>query len=239
MTGGKTDESFLYEEGRTCTLQHRNRALVLYAPKAVGHRGVGRFRVDVMFSYDAPFDEFWIDGRAATVADAVLPATSRFLFRDGDVLGVLIPLVPQPAAGATPLALRAAGGCLILSSANYAGPVRDFDRDELRGWANGFYCELWSPADFADLDALWAHARAIVIEDQPAGVGRNRRTVVRSAREVLELVHNPWSEEIIRATVNGAAVDEPHFSAVALATGVPLLDPPTLYGEEALAVFPP
>ena len=86
VTGGRTDESFLYEEGRTCTLQHRNRALVLYAPKAAGHRGVGRFRVDMMFSYDAPFDEFRIDGRAATVSAANLPATSRFLFRDGDLV---------------------------------------------------------------------------------------------------------------------------------------------------------
>ena len=239
VTGGRTDESFLYEEGRTCTLQQRNRALVLYAPKAAGHLGMQRFRVDVMFSHDAPFDEFRIDGRPAKVAEAVLPATSRFLFRDGDVLGLLIPLVPQPAAGATPLSLRVAGGCLILSNTNYAGPARDFDRDELRGWANGFYCELWSRAEFADLDALWAHAKTIVIEDQPAGTGRNRRTVVRSAKETLELVHNPWSEEIVWAEVNGTDVDEPHFSAVAVNTGAPLLNPPTFYGEEAFAVFPP
>lgn len=239
VTGGRTDASYLYEEGRTCTLQHRNRALVLYAPKAAGHRGVGRFRVDVMFSYDAPFDEFRVDGRAAAVADGILPVTSRCLFRDGNVLGVLIPLAPLPAAGAAPLALRRAGGCLVLSIANYAGPTRDFERDELRGWANGFYLELWSRSDFADLDALWAHARTIVIEDRPAGAGRNRRTVVRSARETLELVQNPWSEEIVRAQVNGADVDEPHFTAVASATGAPLLDPPTLYGEEAFAVFPP
>jgi hypothetical protein len=161
------------------------------------------------------------------------------LFRSGDVLGVLIPLVPQPAAGDTPLALRQAGGCFVLSIANRAGPRRDFTRDELHGWTNGFYCELWSTAKFADLDALWAHAKTITIEDQPAGGGRNRRTVVLSAGVMLELVHNPWSEEIVRAEVNGEGVDEPHFSAVALATGAPLLDPPTLYGEEALAVFPP
>ena len=239
VTGGVTDESYLYEEGRTCTLQHCNRALVLYAPKGAGHCGVGRFRVDVMFSFDAPFDEFRIDGRVATTTDAVLPASSRFLFRDGNVLGVLIPLVPQPAAGAAPVALSIAGGCFVVSIANYAGPVCDFDRDELRGWANGFYCELWSTAEFADLEALWAHVRSIEINDVPAGAGRNRRTVVRSAGEVLELVQNPWSEEIVRATVNGGDAGVPHFETVALATGAPLLDPPTLYGEEALAVFKP
>lgn len=237
VTGGATDESYLYEEGRTCTLQHRNRVLVHYAPKGAGHRGVGRFRVDVMFSWDEPFDEFRIDGRSALTADAVLPATSRFLFRDGAVLGVLIPLPPQPAADSMPITLRTTGGCFIVSIANYQGSVRDFDRDVLRGWANGFYCEMWSMAEFADLDALWAHAATIKIEDTPAGTGRHRRTVVRSGAEVLELVHNPWSEEIERATFNGEAVTVPHLEAVAAVNGVSLLDPPTLYGAEAFAVF--
>ena len=239
VTGGATDESYLYEEGRTCTLQHRNRALVCYAPKGAGHRGVLGFRVDVMFSLDAPFDEFRIDGRPATTADAVLPATCRFTFREGNVLGVLIPLVPQPAAGATPVSLHTAGGCFIVSIANHAGPERDFDREALRGWANGFYCELWSTAEFADLDQLWAHVAAIAINDTPAGVGRHRRTAVRSGVEVFELVHNPWSEEIERATVDGEDVTVAHFEAVATVTGALLLTPPTLYGEEALAAFPP
>jgi hypothetical protein len=239
VTGGATDASYLYEEGRTCTLQHENRALVCYAPKGAGHRGVGRFRVDVMFSWDAPFDEFRIDGRPAIPAPAALPATSRFLFRDGNVLGVLIPLSPAPAAGATPITLRIAGGCFIVSIANHEGPARDFDRDALRGWANGFYCELWSTAEFADLDALWRHAAAVRIEDTPAGAGRHRRTLVRSGDTVLELVQNPWSEEIERATVNGTGADIPHFEAVVAANGAPLLTPATLYGAEAFAAFAP
>lgn len=265
VTGGATDASYLYEEGRTCTLQHRNRALVCYAPKAAGHRGAARFRVDVMFTFDAPFDEFRIDGRPAAVAPAALPATSRFTFRDGNVLGVLIPLVPQPAAGATPVTLRPVGAAsrreggaasageaesrhkaaptgsepsvLIISMANYDGPVRDFARDELRGWANGFYCELWTTADFPDLDALASHVAAIRIDDAPAGAGRHRRTVVRSGDTTLELVHNPWAEEIVQATANGEPVEVPHFEAVAAVNGAPLLQPATLYGAEAFAAF--
>lgn len=237
VTGGATDASYLYEEGRTCTLQHRNRALVCYAPKGAGHRGVGRFRVDVMFTFDAPFDEFRIDGRPANPAAATLPATSRFTFRDGNVLGVLIPLAPQPAAGATPVTLRVAGGCFIVSIANYDGPVRDLDRDALRGWANGFYCELWSTADFPDLDALARHVAAIRITDIPPGAGRHRRTTVQSGDTALELVHNPWAEEIVCATANGEPVEVPHFEAVAAVNGAPLLTPPTLYGAEAFAAF--
>ena len=141
VTSGKTDESYLYEEGRTCTLQHHNRALVHYAPKGAGHAGVSGFRVDVMFTWDKPFDEFRIDGKPAYPAATSLPASSRFLFRDGDVVGVLIPLVPEPTAGETPVSLRQAGGCLIISMANYAGAECDFSRDALRGWANGFYAD--------------------------------------------------------------------------------------------------
>lgn len=237
VTGGTTDASYLYEEGRTCTLQHRNRALVCYAPKGAGHRGVGRFRVDVMFTFDAPFDEFRIDGRSAAAAAATLPASSRFTFRDGNVLGVLIPLAPQPAASATPVTLRRAGGCFIVSIANYDGPVRDFDRDAFRGWANGFYCELWTTADFPDLDALARHVAAIRLEDMPPGAGRHRRTVVRSGDTTLELVQNPWAEEIVQATANGEPVEVSHFEAVAAVNGAPLLQPATLYGAEAFAAF--
>lgn len=237
VTGGATDASYLYEEGRTCTLQHRNRALVCYAPKGAGHRGAGRFRVDVMFTFDAPFDEFRIDGQPAAAAAATLPAASRFTFRDGNTLGVLIPLAPQPAAGAMPVTLRVANGCFIVSIANYDGPARDFDRDAFRGWANGFYCELWTTADFPDLDALARHVAAISLEDAPAGAGRHRRTVVRSGDTTLELVHNPWAEEIVQATANGAPVEIPHFEAVAAVNGAPLLQPATLYGTEAFAAF--
>ena len=238
VTGGTTDESYLYEEGRTCTLQDRNRALVHYAPKGVGHAGVSGFRVDVMFTWDAPFDEFRIDGKRATTDATALPAASRFLWRDGEVMGVLIPLAPQPAANVTPITLRITGGCFIISVANYAGPVCDFTRDEMRGWANGFYVELWSTAEFADLDALWAHAAAITIDDVPAGAGRHRRTVVHSGGEGLSLGQNPWSEEIESATINGAEAHVPHFEAVDATTGNALLKVSTLYGEEAGEAFP-
>jgi len=238
VTGGATDASYLYEEGRTFTLQHRNRALVCYAPKGVGHREVSRFGVEVMFSWDTPFDEFLIGGRAVNPDGMTLPASSRMLFRDGNVLGALIPLPPAPAAGPTPVTLHLAGGCLIVSNHNYAKHSRDFSRDELRGWTNGFYVEFWDSADFRDLAAFWVHVEKIAIEDIPAGAGRHRCTVVRSGDVTLELVHNPWAEEIVRATVNGQNAEVPHFEAVHGATGAPLLNPDSLYGEEAFKVFP-
>ena len=238
VTGGRTDESYLYEEGRTFTLQAHNRALVLYAPKGVGHRAVSGFRVDVMFAWDAPFDEFRIDGHSADpTQSAVLSANSRFLFRDGEVLGVLVPLAPQPAANATPVQVRVAGGCLIVSIANYAGPEREFARDDLRGWTNGFYCELWSTREFADLDALWQHAQGITIRDQAPGSRRNREVAVTSGDVTMSLVQNPWSEEVISSTINGQSADLEHFEATDLTTGQSLLTPATFYGAEAWAQF--
>lgn len=238
VTGGRTDESYLYEEGRTCTLQAQNRALVLYAPKGVGHQAMSGFRVDVMFAWDAPFDEFWIDDRAADPTQPVtLSANSRFLFRDGEVLGVLVPLAPQPSANATPVRLRMAGGCLVVSIANYAGTERDFSRDELRGWTNGFYVELWSTREFADLDALWTHAQTIAIQDLAPSAGRNRSVTVRSGDTTLALVQNPWSEEVVSATINGQSADLEHFEATDLTNGQPLLSPATFYGAEAWQQF--
>jgi hypothetical protein len=238
VTGGATDASYLYEEGRTFALQHRNRALMLYAPKGAGHRGVARFRVDVIFSYDAPFDELWLDGRPAGPLPQTLRAGARIVFRDAHTFGVLIPLVPQPAAQAQPVTLRQTGGCLIVSNCNYDGPARDWPRDELRGWRNGFYCELWTTNDFPDLAAVEAHAAAIVLTDTLAPGGRQRRARVGSGTEVLELAVNPWSEEIEQATINGTDARVQHLEVTGGRDGAPLLDPPTLYGSEAYAVFP-
>ena len=237
VTGGATDASYLYEEGRTLALQHRNRALVLYAPKGAGHRGVARFRVDVIFSHDAPFDELWLDGRPAGPLPQALRAGGRIVFRDARTLGVLIPLAPQPAAGATPITVRMAGGCFVVSIANYDGPARDWLRDELRGWQNGFYCELWTTADFASVAALDAHAAKISLTDTLPPGGRLRVARVRSGAETLELAVNPWSEQIERATINGADAQVEHLEATGGPDGAPLLDPPTLYGAEAYAAF--
>ncbi len=239
VTGGSTDASFLYEEGRTLALQHRNRALVLYAPKGVGHRGVAKFRVDVIFSHDAPFDELWVDGRPAGPRPLALRADSRLVFRDARTLGVLRPLTPQPAAGLHPVTLRTVDGCLVLSIANYDGPARDWPRDEIRGWQNGFYCELWTVDDFPNLAALDAHAAAIELTDTLAPGGRLRVARVRSGGEVLELAVNPWAEEIEHATVNGADARGPCFEASGGPDGAPLLDPPTLYGGEAYDLTAP
>ncbi len=239
VTGGATDASFLYEEGRTFALQHRNRALVLYAPKGVGHRGVARFRVDVICSYDAPFDELWLDGRPAGPLPQTLRAGSRLTFRDARTLGVLRPLAPQPAAGATPITVRLVGGCLVVSIFNRDGPARDFSRDELRGWQNGFYFELWTTDDFPSLAAFDAHAAAIAVTDTLAPGGRLRRAQVRSGVDTLELVVNPWSEEIEQATVNGADATVDRLETAAGPAGAPLLNPATLYGAEAFDTFAP
>jgi len=235
VTGGTTDASYLYEEGRTFALQHRNRALVLYSPKGAGHRGVARFRVDLIFSYDAPFDELWLDGRPAGPLPQALPAGGRIVFRDARTLGVLIPLVPHPAAGAKPISVRRVDGCLVVSSANADGPARDWARDELRGWQNGFYCELWTLDDFPNLAALDAHAAAIVLTDTLPPGGRHRSARVQTGETVMELTVNPWSEEIERATINGADARVRHFEAAGGPDGAPLLNPPTLYGAEAYA----
>ncbi len=238
VTGGATDASYLYEEGRTFALQDRNRALVLYAPKGVGHHGVARFRVDVIFSYDAPFDELWLDGRPAGPLPQTLPAGGRIVFRDGHVLGVLRPLAPHPSAGVQPVTVRREANCLVVSIANYDGPARDWPRDELRGWRNGFYCELWTTAEFPTLAALDAQAAAITVHDTlPAG-GRHRVTRVHSGHTTLELAVNPWAEEIEHATVNGADARVQHFEATGGPDGAPLLTPPTLYGAEAFDSFP-
>ena len=105
-TGTQIDESYLYEEGRCAAFQHLGRAIVLYAPKRAGHAAVTEFRLDLIFSYSAPFDELLLDGVPPGVSRASGKG-ARLIFRDGETYGVVIPLGPDPASGRAPVSITA------------------------------------------------------------------------------------------------------------------------------------
>ncbi len=96
VSGSEIDASYLYEEGRCATYQHRNRAIVNYAPKRAGHRGVSGFRTDLLITHAAPFDKMLVNGRPVEHLPMDIPQHSRILFQDYRTCGAIIPLGVEP-----------------------------------------------------------------------------------------------------------------------------------------------
>jgi len=232
VTGGQTDATYLYEEGRTAVMQHENRALVLYTPKRSGRGFFTAFQVDLIFAPSNPFDRLRADGDSIGDLPVNLTAGSRITFQDFRTCGVVLPLTPVPQAGPNPITIHEINGCLIISISTHRGTPVDPPPDEILRWRNGFYCELWPQDAFGDFGDFQRHADAIRIDETPSPNGE-RSVVVHSGVDTLHLVQDPRSERILKQTVNRQDNRVSHFQAIALDGGEPLIPEGTLYGREA------
>ena len=119
VSGAEIDASYLYEEGRCATYQHGNRAIVNYAPKRAGHRGVSSYRTDILITYASAFDKLIVNGETPTRFPMDLPQRSAILFQDFRTCGAFRLLAVEPCAMSTPARLWECNGYLILSMINY------------------------------------------------------------------------------------------------------------------------
>jgi hypothetical protein len=232
VTGGRTDATYLYEEGRTAVMQHENRALVLYTPKGSRRRPFTAFRVELIIAPSIPFDRLYAAGHSIDSLPVDLIDGTRITFRDFKTYGVIVPLSPTPLAGPNPITIHEINGCLIISISNHQGPPIDPPPDEFLQWRNGFYCELWPRDAFRDFSAFQLHVEAIRIDEERPPSGE-RRVVMHSGADTLHFVHDPRSERIFEQTVNKRDNRVSHFQAIALESGKPLISEGTLYGQEA------
>jgi len=232
VTGGLTDATYLYEEGRTAVMQHENRALVFYTPKGTGRGPFTAFRVDLIIAPSIPFDHLYAAGQSIDRLPANLTDSSRITFRDFGTYGVIVPLSPAPQAGPNPITIHEINGCLIISIYNHQGTAIDPPPDELLRWRNGFYCELWPRDAFGDIAAFQLHVDAIQVDEELPPTGE-RRVVVHSGVDTLHFAQDPRSERILEQTVNNRDDRVSHFQATALESGKPLIPEGTLYGQDA------
>ena len=233
VTGTEIDESYLYEEGRCAVFQNRDRAIVMYAPKRAGHRRVTGFRLDLIFSYSAPFDELLLDGVPAGTFPARAKAGSRLYFRDRGTYGAVIPLGPVPASGATPVSLSTGNGHLVYSLSSYEGTARDFTRQEIGLWRTGFALKLACSSEFPSFDSFLTYAGAL--QALESNDGRGIRRVTFSAPDgTLAAEYDVPGERFLSRSWNGGEV---HISRLRVEGGTPpltLIKPLTIFGSEAM-----
>jgi hypothetical protein len=234
VTGTEIDESYLYEEGRCAAYQHRNRAIVLYAPKRSGHLGVTDFRVDLIFSYYAPFSALILGERAVERFPQTAPPGTRLFFQDHHTYGAVIPLGPDPRSDGAAVRLDVGNDHLMYSLVNYEGPTRDFDRDDIMTWRSGFALELATTDEFTSFDEFLAYARELDVTESLSDRG-TRSVVFESPEGTLKAIYDPTAERFLSRTWNGEEETVDHLRVEGGIPGRPLITPLTLFGSEAMS----
>ncbi len=225
------DESFLYEEGRSATYQHGNSVITCYTPKRAGHRGVASFRLDLLFTYHAPFDELLVDGTPVRDFPLTCPADARICFRDFRTFGLIIPLRPTPAASPRPVKIWRCGDFLAVSVYNHDGPVVDLERHIINSWWTGFVIELATADDLSwEQFVLRAATRRV---EQRVHDGTQRTVHYMMDDNAMVFTYDPYTERILSRRWNGSPDNEEHMSVRAGNASTGPFCPVTLFGREA------
>jgi hypothetical protein len=232
-SSSRIDSSYLAEEGRCATYQHKNRLIVSYTPKRIGHRGVTSFRSDMIFTYAVPFDRLTVDGTAVASFPADAGAGSRICFSDYQTYILLIPLPPVPAAGPSPVRLTVHKDFLLVSSYNYEGPLRDFTREEINSWRSGYYLEVWDKNEFSGWKDFLGHALDVTTSES-VDEHRIRHITAHGKDMVMELCSDPYRENILSRSWNGVVEEITHFEVEAAGAAEGAFCPKTLFGTEGL-----
>ncbi len=226
------DESYLYEEGRCATYQHKNKIIACYTPKRAGHCGVKSFRTDLLFTYHAPFDTLLVNGTPVSEFPFSCAGPARICFRDYRTFGLILPLQPSPSPSARPVKIWRCGDYLMVSMYNYDGPARDFSRHALNSWWTGFVLELSTSAETTWEEFLRDAERASV--EQNVHDGMLRTVCYISGEDAMEFTYDPFKESILARRWNGMPDCEEHFSVRAGNSTTGPFCPPTLFGREVM-----
>jgi hypothetical protein len=227
------DESYLYEEGRSAIYQHRNKALICYSPKRAGHRGITSFRLDMLFTYHAPFDMFVVNNVPVHDLPVVCRSESRICFRDFRTYGLLIPLQASPSPALAPVHIWRCGDYLVVSAYNYDGPTMNVERHALNMWWTGFILELAS-SDEMSWDQFLQRADLARVE-QRVHDGVLRTVRFTSAGDAMAFTYDPIKEVILSRRWNDVEDEETHFRVIAGKQTTGPFCPPTLFGREVMS----
>lgn len=229
VTGTAIGKDYLYEEGRAFVYQHRQIAMVCYHAKRPGHRAVRELRLDLIFSYHAPFDHLRAGGVEVQQLPHHLPLGETVLIADFRTYLAILPLPATCLAGFSgETRIWQADDHLLISFYNYIGPERDFSREQMSATLNGFACLLASKDDFATIGDFAAAIAAIRVEATVAAPGQQMVRLQRGNDEMVFAVDH-LGERILQRTWNGCDETASHYEIAVDPQQPAYFYPPSLY----------
>lgn len=231
VAGFPVNKDYLYEEGRVFSYQHENKAIICYTPKRAGHTAVSELRLDLIFSYQAPFDHIQVDETEIT----------DFFFKGEHVKRIVIAdyhtylaIFPLPASALTDFKPKyriwVSQDHFMISFYNYHGAVRDFTREEMSTTHNGFACIVETREHFPHPNDFWRFLDDVELRE--AISSRAVRTVdFQIGKDKMAFSVDPISERILQRTWNGNDDAVYHFQVETNAKDSERFCPTQLYAE--------
>jgi hypothetical protein len=211
VTGAGIGRDFLYEEGRAFTCQHENKAMVCYAPKRAGHQNITELRLDLIFSYHAPFDEFYINGHAVAQTPCDMTLVEQIVIRDFQTFLAIYPLAVSSIQNFEKrIRIWKKEQHLMISIFNYQGPAVTLAREQMSLLQNGFVCIVSDTNSFTDTGQFLRYLTGVTITESghPGGV---REVQLQEKTGDLVFRVNTVDERILFRAWNGADLDVRHL----------------------------
>lgn len=218
----RAKDSNFYDHGHFAGIQHRNKAIGLYALMPQPEE-VFSLKTVVAFQSGAELERIWINETPVDLdevdqegASQTLHIQDWLIVEDGGVYVGVRPLEPSALSHGAPIRLeRGPLGELWLAIYNYQGAaIRFWEYASLRGafWRGnlraGFVVEVAERQEYASAGAFLAHLRQSHIAD---GIAEDHiRTVTYgSGDDALTLRYNLWKTQPVDRTLEGKAYVPP------------------------------
>jgi hypothetical protein len=231
VAGFPINKDYLYEEGRAFTYQHENKAIVCYTPKRTGHALVSELRLDLIFSYHAPFDHIQVDETKITDFPFESESVKRIIIADYQTYLTIFPLHTSAPADFKPRCrIWVLQDHFMISFYNYHGAVRDFTREEMSATRNGFACIMETREHFPRLNDFLRFLDGIKLYERISS--HVVRTVdFQIGAEAMVFSVDPIGERILQQTWNGSDDAAYHFQVETNAGDSERFCPKQLYAD--------
>ena len=211
VTGFQITRDYLYEEGRPFSFQHKNKAIVGYIPKRMGHSRVGELRLDLIFSYHAPFDYFSVDDEEISSFPFQKKQFKKIVIADYNTYLAIFSIQPSLLSDFQgKICISQINGFLIISIYNYQGQSKDFSKEIMSQTINGFACLVESKKNFSQLHHFKNYIDSIRLS-RKVETPFIHQIKFQMKDEKMIFRFDPLSERIVERTLNGNDQTVYHF----------------------------
>ncbi|MCU0644662.1 MAG: hypothetical protein MUC94_10410, partial [bacterium] len=211
VTGFPITKDYLYEEGRPFSFQFKNKAIIGYVPKRVGHAGITELRLDLIFSHHVPFDYFSVDDEAISSFPFQKKDFKKIVIADYQTYLAIFSIQPSLLSDFQgKISIDRVDDFLIISIYSYQGERLDFLKEMMSQTINGFAFLAESKKNFPELQDFKKYIDSIGVSP------KLEKPFIHQIKFQLEdkamiFRFDPLSERIIERTWNGEDQTVYHF----------------------------